>query len=99
MSFWSSETINLHQITKWYQTKKLFKPEIVKLRIIFGLIEFIKTIYDMGNEKKIINHYNEIFHILVCEKLFQETFSALSVFESLNNNICLCLIDSNEFFC
>ena len=50
------------------------------------------------NEKDYLNHYNEFLHMLDFKKLFKKILYAILVFEILNNNIYLYLIDSNQLY-
>ena len=83
--------MKLHQITK------PFKREFLKLRTVFRVIDSVNTIYELKNEKDHSNHYNEFEHIQDLEELFQKIVYAILVYEILNNNVYLSLMDWNKF--
>ena len=59
------------------------------------MIDCLKTIYELNNEK---DYYNEFLQIIDLEKLFWKIVGVILVFEVLDNNLYLYLIDCNEFF-
>ena len=51
--------------------------------------------YELENEKDYLNHYIEFLHILVFE-IFLKVY-ALLVFDVLDNNVCLSLVDLKKY--
>ena len=54
---------------------------------------YINTIYDKQNQEEYINHCNEFDHNHDFQVIFWKSDDALLVFDVLDNNVCLYLID------
>ena len=61
------------------------------------MIDCLNTIHELKKEKDYSNHYNEFEHIQDFEELFQKIVYAILVYEILNINVYLPLMDWNKF--
>ena len=71
--------------------------QIIKLRLLFTVIDCLNTIYGMKDEKDLSYYYNEVLHFQEFVILFRKIIYALLVFKILDNNKYSFLMDLITF--